>query len=63
MGVGGYGRDNDAGIISETTFGSAFENNPSILNLPKSSLVKSKVLPYVLVGNDIFPLKPYLMDI
>ena len=59
--VGGYGRDNDAGILSETAFGNALENNPSILNLPKPSLVKSKVLPYVLVGDDIFPLKPYLM--
>ena len=42
-------------------FGQAFEQNPTELNLPSPSLHGDKDLPYVIVGDDIFPLKPWLM--
>ena len=59
--VGGFGRDNDAGILSESSFGQAFEHGQEDLNLPQPNLFKNHMLPYVLVGDDIFPLRSYLM--
>lgn len=41
-------------------FGQAFEQHPMELNLPKPSLHGDKDLPFVIVGGDIFPLKPWL---
>ena len=38
-----------------------FDTNPTSLNLPVPTLLEDKTLPYVLLGVDIFPLKPWLM--
>ena len=59
--IGGFGSTNDASILSGALFGEMFENNPTDLNIPRPSLHGSKTLPYVVVGDDIFPLKPWLM--
>ena len=57
--IGNYGRDNDAAIFSQTEFAMGFEagNFP----VPEPSSVGGYALPYVLVGDDIFPLKMWLM--
>lgn len=59
--VGSYGRENDATILSESAFGKLFDSGPSGLCLPSPRLVCNSRLPYVLIGDEIFPLKPWLM--
>ena len=58
--IGSYGRDNDASIFSECQIGDFFEKG--LFNLPECRVISSSFqLPSVLVGDDIFPLKPWLM--
>ena len=59
--IGGFGSTNDASVLSNSVFGQAFEQHPTELNLPSPPLHGDKDLPYVIVGDDIFPLKPWLM--
>ena len=59
--IGGFGSTNDASIVSGALLGEMFENNPTDLNTPRPSLHGNKTLPYVVVGDDISPLKPWLM--
>ena len=58
--IAGFGSTNDASALSNPVFGQAFEQHPTELNLPSPPL-HDKDLPYVIVGDDIFPLKPWLM--
>ena len=55
------GRSSDSGIFASSHFGIAFEEKT--LNLPKSSFLPNTRIdfPYVLVGDEAFPLKDYLM--
>ena len=58
--IGGYGRDNDAGIFNNSLFGKAFiEGN---IDLPEPIQKGEYILPYTIVGDDIFPLKDWLME-
>ena len=60
--IGIYGRDNDASIFNESKMGKAFKNN--LFTLPKHrQLSTGTQVPPVLVGNDIFALKPWLMKL
>ena len=59
--TGAYGGDNDANILANSKFGEAFDRNPTSLNLPKLDLVGDVMLPYVLTGDSIFPLKSWLI--
>ena len=59
--IGGFGSTNDASVLSNSVFGQAFEQHPTDLNLPSPSPHGDKDLPFVIVGDDIFPLKPWLM--
>ena len=59
--IGAYGSTNDASVLSNTTYGKAFNELPTSLNLPSPAPKANKTLPYVLLGDDIFPLKPWLM--
>ena len=59
--VEGFGRDSDTGILSESSFGQAFEYRPEGLNLAQPNLFKNYMSLYVLVGDDIFSLQSYLM--
>ena len=61
--VGGFGRDNDASILNESEFGQAFEKYQSELNIPSPELVENLMLPYVLLGDDIFGLKTWLIKL
>ena len=59
--IGGVGSTNDASILSESDIGRLFEESPSSFSVPSHSSHGHKTLPYVIVGDDIFPLKPWLM--
>ena len=54
--VGCTGRISNGGVFRHSPLSSALENND--LNVPKESMGS---LPYVVVADDAFPLKRYLM--
>ena len=60
--IGHFGSTNDASELSKSQFGKLFEEHPTQLHLPKTSTHGNKNLPYVLVGDDIFPLKLWLLE-
>ena len=53
--AGGYGRDNDAGLFAESSFGQALFQGK--MALPEADDIHEHTLPYVIIGDDIFPLK------
>ena len=57
--IGSYGKDNDASIFSQSDINMAFESNT--LCVPNTACVDGHALPYVLVSDEIFQLKPWLM--
>ena len=57
--IGGYGKDNDASLFGDTDVFKAFEKYA--LHLPGEEKVLTHSLPYVLVADEIFPVKPWLM--
>ena len=60
--VGDSGCHSDGGVLFNSTFGKALDdgrlNFPSDCPLPGTS---SPILPHVIVGDEVFPLKKYLM--
>ena len=60
--VGQVGKSSDGGVFSNSAFGQAFERNnmelPSPTCLPGTTRPK---LPYVMVGDEAFPLRNYLL--
>ena len=59
--IGGFGCTIDASILSNSLFGQTFENQPTELQIPSPSPHGDKTLPYVVVGDEIFALKSWLM--
>lgn len=57
--VGQYGKENDASIFSTSPVYEAFDKNT--VNYPAPDAVGDDILPYVLVGDEIFALKTWLM--
>lgn len=58
--IGAYGRRSDGGIFKDSAIGKAFDNGH--MNVPQPTAISgSPVLPYCLVGDEAFPLKPYLL--
>ena len=59
--VGQYGSNNDSGVLAQSKMNIAFEKNT--LHLPECEVVPGTNLnvPYFLVGDEIFPLKPWLL--
>ena len=60
--VGQYGSSNDAGVLAHSEIYHAFENN--IINVPADESLPGSAegkLPYFLLGDDIFPLKTWLV--
>lgn len=59
--VGQYGRISDGGVFAPTFLARKLENDPNFLP-PESNVSNSnRILPYVFVGDEAFPLKRYLM--
>ena len=59
--IGSLGGENDASILSNSNIGKTFEDLPTVLGIPCATNHGRKSLPYVLIGDDIFPLKPWLL--
>jgi hypothetical protein len=59
--IGSQGREGDAGVFSRSILGSALRNNAAHVPLPNSPTPMSPILPYVIVGDEAFPLTNYLM--
>jgi len=59
--IGEYGRVSDGGVFNNSSLVQALEHNT--LNIPPPSDVPNSQdpLPYVIVADDAFPLKKYLM--
>ncbi|XP_011690497.1 PREDICTED: putative nuclease HARBI1 [Wasmannia auropunctata] len=58
--IGAYGRRSDGGIYGGSVMGKNF--NANRMNVPKPAAVAGgRILPYCLVGDEAFPLKPYLL--
>lgn len=60
--IGQYGSNNDSGVLLHSETGQQFANG--LMNLPEPETVEGCLydpLPYYLVGDEIFPLKTWLM--
>ena len=59
--VGGYGKNSDGGIFSNSNFGRALQNDK--LNIPKKRALPgtNTELPMIIVADEAFPLKTYMM--
>lgn len=59
--IGGYGKNSDGGIFDNSNMGQRFEAN--LMNVPddKNLPGQNEPCPHVLVGDEAFALKPYLM--
>lgn len=59
--VGAYGRNSDGGIYEKSLMGKLFEQKA--LNVPQDEplSVNSQPMPYTIVADAAFPLKPYLL--
>jgi len=59
--VGAYGKNSDGGILAHSNFGKSLENGS--LNIPNDEILPNTNIsaPYVILGDEAFPLKTYLM--
>ncbi|KYN10272.1 Putative nuclease HARBI1 [Trachymyrmex cornetzi] len=59
--IGAYGRRSNGGVFKESIFGQKFEANT--MKVPKEECIYAggPLLPYCLVRDEAFPLKPYLL--
>jgi DDE superfamily endonuclease len=59
--VGANGRESDAGVYGNSKLSVVLEKN--LLNLPEANYLPGTAImaPYVVVGDDAFPMKPYLL--
>ena len=59
--IGGYGKNSDGGIFDSSNMGQRFE--AGLMNIPKDKLLPGQIesCSHVLIGDEAFALKPYLM--
>lgn len=59
--IGAYGKNSDGGIFSNSTIGKAPAANT--MNVPKDKYLPGTeiLMPHVIIGDEAFPLKTYLM--
>ncbi|KYN20696.1 Putative nuclease HARBI1 [Trachymyrmex cornetzi] len=58
--IGAYGQRSDGGIFGDSIIGRNFDSQR--MNVPKPAAVEGgRILPFCLVGDEAFPLKPYLL--
>lgn len=59
--VGAYGKNSDGGILAHSNLGKSLEND--LLNIPNNEFlpITNNSAPYVILGDEAFPLKTYLM--
>lgn len=59
--VGSYGRNSDGGIFSNSDMGKKFNNKTFNVPQPAPLMEDGEPQPYIVVGDEAFPLKPYLL--
>ena len=59
--IGSYDSTNDANILLGLLLGKTFEDFQTNFNIPAPSQKGERELQYILLGDDIFPLKLRLM--
>ena len=59
--VGDTGRNSDSGVFANSAIGDALQQNLLNILLPESISGTTAMFPYVLIGDEAFPLKDYLM--
>jgi hypothetical protein len=59
--VGGYGKSSDGGLFSRSVLGKSLEANALSVPSPKPLPNSEEPLPFVIVGDEAFPLKRYLL--
>nr|XP_022902634.1 protein ALP1-like [Onthophagus taurus]XP_022911228.1 protein ALP1-like [Onthophagus taurus] len=59
--IGGFGKNSDGGIFEASNMGQRFEAN--LINVPNHTPLpgQNEPCPHVLIGDEAFALKPYLM--
>ena len=61
--IGQYGSNNDSGVLAKSSLWKGFENNSLHVPQPKTLTgCAYEPLPYFLVGDEIFPLKTWMMQ-
>ena len=60
--IGGYGKNSDGGIFDSSNMGQRFE--AGLMNIPKDKPLpgQNESCSHVLIGDEAFVLKPYLID-
>lgn len=59
--IGAYGRRSDGGIFRSSLMGQKFHNEEMNLPEPQATLADEIPLPFVIVGDEAFPLSEYLL--
>lgn len=59
--IGSHGSINDTSTLSGLLLGKAFEDSSTNFCILAPLRIGEWELPYVLLGDDVFPLKPWLM--
>ena len=59
--VGGYGKSSDGGLFTRSTLGKSLEANTHNIPNSKPPPKSENPLPFVIVGDEAFPLKKYLL--
>uniref|UniRef100_A0A1X7TMB0 DDE Tnp4 domain-containing protein n=1 Tax=Amphimedon queenslandica TaxID=400682 RepID=A0A1X7TMB0_AMPQE len=59
--VGDFGRLSDGGVLSNSSFGQSLENYSLKISPCHQLPGSSYAFPYVIVGDEAFPLKTYMM--
>lgn len=59
--IGSYGKNSDGGIFANSNLGKSLDNEK--LNVPEDRILPGTniIVPYVILGDEAFPLKTYLM--
>ena len=61
MDIGNTGRHSDGGVLSNSEFGQALEDGSLSLPNPFPLPGTTEPLPYVIIGDEAFPLRTYMM--
>ncbi|CAH2001102.1 unnamed protein product [Acanthoscelides obtectus] len=59
--IGGFGKNSDGGIFETSNMGKRFEQNLMSVPAPRFLPGQNEICSYVLIGDEAFALKPYLM--
>ena len=59
--LGQVGRHNDGGVFANSAFGNGLEQGTNFPNITASTKTHEASLPHVIVGDEAFPLRKYML--